>query len=707
LTNQHRVRLTFGIHDHQPVGNFAHVFEEAFAKCYAPFLDILGRHPKIKASLHHSGCLLEWIEEHRPEYLDRLAALAESGQVEILGGGFYEPILSAVPHDDALEQLARMNRWARERLGAKVRGIWLTERIWEPALPTLLRAAGVEFTIADETHFRFAGVPKEKIAGYYITERNGETTAVFPIDRVLRYKIPFDTAEKIVHYLREMKNRFQAPVATYADDGEKFGLWPDTYEWVYEKKWLEKFFTALEEADDIATAHFAEILDSELPTGRIYLPTASYHEMTEWALPVDAGLELAKLHQDAKRDGTWERMMPFVRGGFWDNFLGKYQEANRLHKRMIRASKKSRAALQQAPDHPAAAAARTHALRAQCNCAYWHGMFGGLYLNYLRDGVAREMYRSENLADEILGLPTLEVVDHDADGAAEAVIDTRHMSVVIKPSYGGSIYEFVDRRTGHALTDVLTRRREIYHDKITQAPVETGQPKSIHDIVRVKEEGLAEMLFYDWYTRYSALDHFLAPWSDAAGFATTRYGELSDFVNQPFKLLSAKRKGKTFVVEVEREGGLYPGGVKHPVVLRKRFVVAADEPWMEVETTVVNRGEAMDFWLVRQWNVTLLAADAPDRWLEIDGVRQRMNQSGVHERVDRVRLGDEWKNLTADFAGGEPCELWHFPVETVSQSEGGFERTYQGTALAFGNRFHLKNEGTKRLALTVTLGSVR
>ena len=156
--NNGKVRLALGTHNHQPVGNFAGVMEEAYERCYAPFLNILDEHPTIRMAIHHSGCLLEWIETHRPEYIDRLGKLVDCGQLEVLGGGFYEPILSSIPRDDALEQLARMNEWARKRLGATVRGIWLTERIWEPGLPVLLREAGIEYTIVDESHFRLAGI---------------------------------------------------------------------------------------------------------------------------------------------------------------------------------------------------------------------------------------------------------------------------------------------------------------------------------------------------------------------------------------------------------------------------------------------------------------------------------------------------------------------------------------------------------------------
>ena len=54
-----------GLHSHQPVGNFDHVFEAATKDCYQPFLELLSRYPQIRMSLHFSGVLIEWIRVHR------------------------------------------------------------------------------------------------------------------------------------------------------------------------------------------------------------------------------------------------------------------------------------------------------------------------------------------------------------------------------------------------------------------------------------------------------------------------------------------------------------------------------------------------------------------------------------------------------------------------------------------------------------------
>lgn len=125
----HPVTLLLGIHNHQPVGNFGHVFRMAYDRCYRPFLDLLEQHPRIRLTLHYTGPLLDWFEKEEPGFLDRLAKLVASNQIELLGGGFYEPILSVIPDRDAVGQVTLLSQRLRDRLGAIPRGLWLAEQI--------------------------------------------------------------------------------------------------------------------------------------------------------------------------------------------------------------------------------------------------------------------------------------------------------------------------------------------------------------------------------------------------------------------------------------------------------------------------------------------------------------------------------------------------------------------------------------------------
>ena len=116
-----KFELVLIIHAHQPVGNFDDVFERSYQQAYLPFVEVLQRHPAIRLGLHYSGPLLEWIERAHPEYFERLRGLVEKKQVEMLGGGFYEPILAVIPPQDCHEQITRLADYVERHFGAQAR----------------------------------------------------------------------------------------------------------------------------------------------------------------------------------------------------------------------------------------------------------------------------------------------------------------------------------------------------------------------------------------------------------------------------------------------------------------------------------------------------------------------------------------------------------------------------------------------------------
>src|SRR5262249_15013200 len=139
------------------------------------------------------------------------------------------------------------------------------------------------------------------------------------------------------------------------------------------------------------------------PRGRIYLPTASYPEMLEWALPASKSHEFHELthalEQQERTDVT-----AFMRGGFWRNFLVKYPESNNMHKKMLRVHDKvMRARRERADDGDGGL---DELWQAQCNCPYWHGVFGGLYLTDVRSATFTHLIRAENQADALLRGPS-------------------------------------------------------------------------------------------------------------------------------------------------------------------------------------------------------------------------------------------------------------------------------------------------------------
>jgi alpha-amylase len=228
--------------------------------------------------------------------------------------------------------------------------------------------------------------------------------------------------------------------------------------------------------------------------------------------------------------------------------------------------------------------------------------------------------------------------------------------------------------------NTLTRRREGYHDKIAHAAADTagGQAKTIHDRVVVKEEGLQRHLQYDWYERASLLDHFLETGVDLASFMCSEYQKSGDFVRGGYTASMRKQKDAVVLV-LEREGTA--AGLQ--VRLRKTLLLRPSHPEFVVRYELANEDrEELNTTFGSEFNFSLLAGNAHDRYYEIPGHvldKRNLASTGETNNVDQVSLVDEWLNLKVTLEFSQPAILWRAPVETVSQSEAGFERVYQSS----------------------------
>jgi len=191
----HPVLFTFGLHAHQPEGNFGHVFEEHLRDVYGPFLRRAVDGDLLPLTLHLSGPLLDWLQANGSGYLDLIGELASAGKLELLLAGYHEPILPSLQPEDRVEQIAWMRDALKGLFGVDASGLWLTERVWEPELAADLVDAGVRYVIVDDRHFVAAGFPREALHAPFRTEASGKSLGVFAIDEKLRYMIPFHAPE--------------------------------------------------------------------------------------------------------------------------------------------------------------------------------------------------------------------------------------------------------------------------------------------------------------------------------------------------------------------------------------------------------------------------------------------------------------------------------------------------------------------------------
>jgi alpha-amylase len=678
-----RISLALAIHNHQPVGNFGWVFDEVFEQAYQPMVEALERHPAVRLSLHYTGPLLDWLRAERPEFIDRLAALVDRGQVEILGGGYYEPVLASLPERDRLGQLRRMAAELEATFGRRPAGAWLAERVWEPDLPTSLVSAGYRWTILDDAHFRAAAIPEDDLWGPYTTEDQGHLLRVFGTEQGLRYRIPFRDVEEVIDYLRDHATDAGERIGMMGDDGEKFGAWPTTWDHCWgERRWVERFFTALEHNGGwLSTTTPSAWFDSHPPIGRVYVPTSSYVEMGEWALPADESRAFTDaLHAAQKQHRPEAR---WLRGAFWRNFQVRYREINDLHKQMLRTSAKVDAM----PDGPDRARALDHLYQGQSNDCYWHGLFGGIYISHMRLATYEHLIAAEDAADRALGRPAAaELLDLDLDDQEDVRLSGPGQVVSIDLDEGAGIGGWDIRPVRHAVCAVMRRRPEAYHETLRRheaaghgkAAGSGGAPASIHDIVMVKEAGLSAQLHYDPFERRSGLVRFLAPETTPETWATADAVELGDAVESPFELVSLDDDG----VVVARDATVGAGRSHARVRVTKEIRIGGDRrsPTLALTVMVENRShETVTARLGIEWTLTMLGGGGnPSAWIEVGADTSGHDSRGTAHAIDTFAQGNDWIGVAIGTAVSEPADLWWAPVETVSNSEAGFERVYQG-----------------------------
>ncbi|MBN1871887.1 MAG: DUF1926 domain-containing protein [Candidatus Omnitrophica bacterium] len=664
--------LLLTLHFHQPVGNFDSVVERVHDDCYRPFLDTVASYPAIKFNMHLSGSLLDWFLKNRPETIALIKGMVAAGNVELVGGAIYEPVFSTIPRDDLIGQIDMMRRMTKDLFKRDFKSAWIPERVWEPHLVTELATAGIENLVLDDTHFLYAGITKDRTYGYYISEDNGNTVRIFASDKPLRYTIPFRPVEESLKYMKDVTSRIPDAVFMYGDDVEKFGEWPGTHKLVYEDGWLKEFLDCLEKNKAwLSTETIGECVESRGALGRVYLPTASYEEMLEWALPLETRESYQKIKRDIENNDKTEEYLPFIRGGFFRNFFSKYYESNQMHKRMLYVSSRLRKAKGKIK-HKDLFRARRELYKGQCNCAYWHGMFGGVYLYHLRRSVYENLLKAEEIMNRSLGGKIGEAVqvnDFDGDGSPEVIMQNRNIWMCAKPSSGGTIIEFDARETHCNILNIMTRYREYYHKDWE----EKEQTRMRSSSKTQPDSNPKEVIKYDTFRKAAFTDYLLDGSVNLEDFEKGRFTK-SDFPNAPFDF---KVKNGRLVMErkttisdsaatLRKEFSLHKNCLKAKYVFEEASV-GEKSGIFGVELPFI-MPDANSFRYVYRFN---------DQTQGGFGIESK----GATPRVRKVLVFDQNGGFNLEFTFSEECDIWRFPIKTVSRFERGYEEIYQGSVI--------------------------
>ncbi|MDG6998131.1 MAG: DUF1926 domain-containing protein [Nitrososphaerota archaeon] len=628
------------IHNHQPVDNKDEVIEMIYNKSYLPFIEILSKHPQVKANLHYTGSLLDWLESYHPELIYKIKSLVARGQVEMLGGGYYEPILAVIPDSDSIGQLTELSQKIARLFGIQPNGCWMAERAWEPQLPEILDRSKIKYTLLDEVMLSLSGISDSGCFEPYLVESRGKYTTIFPILRTLRKSIPYKSVGTLFRYLKQVATT-GGRLAVYADDGEKFGAWPHSYEIVYKQGWLESFLSSIEKNSEwLNTVLLSDYLKRRPPETRTYLSCASYPELMDWSLPASSKLETAK--------------------GFWRLFLAKYPESARMYSKMLQTSEAVHSLGDQASTQ------MLHELwKGQCNDAYWHGVFGGLYLAMLRRITYTHLIEAQKLVEAAKhkGSGFIEISKASFDGHEEFLVNSEFLGILASPKYGGSLVELDYKPKSVNLFDNLARRQERYHNEVHDKKKRNSSKRlrSIHSQMAAKEKGLRNLIVFENGHRFSFLDHILKENATPSDIQSKTNVELCSpygpYIAKTEESAESARIDFTRTCKLQRD----------EIALQKRYAMRKSSSDLEVSWAIACHGKRS---YVFSPEINLSSLGDQD-------FAKRNSKPLILKQTRRLELSYPEFGVSVDFDFALPTDIWQIPINTVSKSESGYERTLQ------------------------------
>jgi alpha-amylase len=479
--------------------------------------------------------------------------------------------------------------------------------------------------------------------------RSTSPLRVFPINEPLRHHMPWREPHWVINYLKTAAGQTEDNAfALFADDGEKFGAWPGTFDLVYTRGWLDTLFAALEQnADWLHTITPNEYSQVYRPLGTVDLPAGSYGEMQDWS------------------------------HGNWRHFLERYTESRDMHQEVLRTSERVRGS-----NHPQREQALIHVLRAQANDAYWHGVFGGLYLRHLRQALYAEATEANILLD---GTEPFVRIEETQNG--DVLINSELHRVGLR-AHGGHGFLWISKPARHNVLSTLRRYREPYHPE--GAPV-------------------------DWYPRGILLDHFFGDGTTPQQFATAAYAEQGDFCSESWQLET--ETGADFTTAtLQRHGHIWthdPHGqpVHAPLTITKQLTLRSGSPVLQVGYSFRNdSAQQLDVWWGSEWNIALTSVDLPDRHYHGDDhkERHRFDEFAAFDAVTNPIAADRWLQLWVEWRFPQPLAMWHVPISTQSQREGGdIEKTHQSSAFVFHRRLQLQTQEEYAVSFEVEVTAKR
>jgi alpha-amylase len=309
---------------------------------------------------------------------------------------------------------------------------------------------------------------------------------------------------------------------------------------------------------------------------------------------------------------------------------------------------------------------------------------------HLRNAIYKHLILAENAIDQILA-PGRDYIrclesDFNADGTEQIRLDNRHAIAWINPAQGGQIYEFDDRRTATNVLATLNRRLEPYHHAVARAaqkPAEDAPegPSNLHDRITLKHDGLDELLVYDRHPRKALVDHLWPLQTSHGDVVKGVETELAPWPVAGYKLTEVQESEENVAVLLAHEFSWDDRLLKLEKTIRLNKTKSA----LDVTYKIQGLADRPASKFAIEINMAAMAGYEHDRQFRDHHGNDLGTLSTPLQLQDPKSLTavDGWLNLAnrVEWQENRPAEVWTMPIQTVSNSEGGYEKVFQSAAV--------------------------
>jgi alpha-amylase len=646
-----RLKLVFGMYNTKSVGTSREQFERTYQNSYKPFLTILYKFPKVRAALHFSGNVMEWLEEEHPEFIMLLNELVKRKQVELIGGGYYSPILPIIPSRDRVGQIELLTTYLRKRFGKRPRGCWIPEGIWEPAVTSTIKSNGMEYFFLDDLYFYQAGMREQEVYRPYITDDQGKTTVVLPINFRFSENMFAGSPEEFAGRIYRHAENPEHSLLSVMLSGELFDVNKERREEFFgEGGWLERFFGELSRnmrsVQTVLPGRFVRTAES---LEKAYLPSAflppeksdEKKEKERWLEP--RGYRLLYNLRNTQ--------MPY----YFRQNLTRYPEIANIYSKMMYVQL---LVGQVRRDKSRKKTAKEESWIGQCGSVFWPAFGGGIYDNESRKAVYAGLLNAEKTTREKgIFSTSLNITDFNLDGEAEYLYQGQFINAYVQRR-GGCIFELDYVVNSWNYLDTMGRYEEEYHDR---SPESTG---------------------FDTAPRNAFEDHFWSSEETLERAIASRAEERVDFRNASYRLLKAEKERKEleFAVnasvddrdaeqlELRKSYDFQKNSISVGYHLRNTGKNAVHGKFaVEINLSFPESARNRVLFLIDQNGNKVEVVDGK---IDLDGV----NELTIQDRMNRTML-----TVSADERG----RFWSYPVYTRTKVYDQMCSIYQGSCFIF------------------------